>query len=408
VSLRAPVWLLVIVLGAAGGTAAEDDVYATSEESPITLRGLVDVRVGQGTEARAWTTRGPGKTRFGGERDGTGFARATRVTLAQAILELGGSLPWRLVPRVELLLESDADVEWRPLLVEANVRREWGTRTHGLGVAAGLMPPVFSPEHTGPAWTPRYTLTPWAGGSWVWEELRTTGIEGDVWHSLPAGLRLSVLGGFGWGTDELGALLAHRGWVLSDYLSGVNAVLPLGNVDPESETSVFSEQDGIPAVYVWSTLADERNRASLHVGYLDTLADPDRGEALWATRFGTVALVAHPVARVDVVVQWLEGETRTGTNDWDSRFRSIAPLVSVHHRGHRLTARYDHFSVDDRDAPVPRSDEEGDAVTLAYLFEFRLRHRVGAEWIHVDSDRPGSRHGDRVDDVWQVSYRFRY
>jgi len=64
--------------------------------------------------------------------------------------------------------------------------------------------------------------------------------------------------------------------------------------------------------------------------------------------------------------------------------------------------------VDDRDAPVPRSDEHGDAATLAWLFEFRLRHRVGAEWIHVASERPGLRRGDRDEDVWQVSYRFRY
>jgi hypothetical protein len=217
-----------------------------------------------------------------------------------------------------------------------------------------------------------------------------------------------VLGGFGWGTDELGSLLALRGWVLSDYLSGVNAVLPLGVRDPEKETSVFSEQDGIPAIYLWTTLADEGNRASVHVGYLDTLGNADHREALWTTRFGVVAFEAHPLAPVDVVVQWLEGETEVGTYQWDSRFRSIAPLVSGHYRGHRLTARFDHFSVDDRDAPALRSDEDGNAVTLAYLFEFWLRHRLGAEWIHVDSDRPGFRHGDRVEDVWQVSYRFRY
>lgn len=397
----------VVVLGlVASGARAADDVYETPRESPITLRGLVDVRVGQGTRAPAWTNRGPGKTRFGGEREGTGFARETRVTLAQAILELGGRLPWRLVPRVELLLETGADVEWRPLLVEANLRREWGTRARGAGVAAGLVPPVFSLEHTGPAWTPRYTLTPGAAGSWVWEELRTTGLEGEVWRALPARLRLDVLGGLGWGTDELGALLAHRGWVLSDYLSGVNAVLPLGGKAGD-ETAVFSERDGIPALYLWTTLADERNRVSAHLGYLDTLGDPGRGEAFWGTRFGTAGVVVHPLPRLDVVVQYLEGETRTGTNHWDSRFRSVAPLVSVHHGGHRLSARWDHFMVRDTDG-APRSTEDGDAVTLAYLFEFWLRHRVGAEWIHIDSDRPEIRHGDRDEDVWQVAYRFRY
>jgi hypothetical protein len=162
----------------------------------------------------------------------------------------------------------------------------------------------------------------------------------------------------------------------------------------------------VPAVYLWTTLADVDDRGALYVGYLDTAGDPSvRG--LWATRFGTVGAVAHPLAPLDVVVQWIEGETRTRVNAWNTRFRTVAPLLSVHHGPHRLSARWDWFEVSDTDGP-PRSDEHGNASTLAYLLALGLRHRVAVEWIHTDSRHSGLAHADRSDDAWQVSYRFRY
>jgi hypothetical protein len=396
-----PLLALLILASVSPSPAAVEGAYDVEEDRPLTLRGLADTRVVQGGRAPAWTDRGPGKTRFGGDED---FDRRTRVVLAQLALELGGVLPWGIVPRAQLDVESGADVEWRPLLVEAHLRREWGRYERGAGVQVGLMTPPFSLEHAGPAWTPAYTLTPSALGSWVWEELRTTGGELEAWRRLPGGWRADVVGGAGFGADEAGTLLAERGWVLSDYLGGVNATLPLPAAG--KSTAVFSERDGRPALYLWATVTDPTQHAALHFGYFDNLGAVGE-DGVWATRFGTVGAVLHPLPHVDVLVQWLEGGTRTRQNDWESRFRAFYPLVSLHWRGHRLSARYDLFEVHDRDGP-PDSQERGDAGTFAYLFEFWLRHRIGVEYVLVRSHRDAPFRGEPSDDGWQVSYRFRY
>ena len=56
---------------------------------------------------------------------------------------------------------------------------------------------------------------------------------------------------------------------------------------------------------------------------------------------------------------------------------------------------------------APDTNEHGHAFTVAYLFEFWRRHRLGFEYSTVDSDRAGVPENPG-DDGWQVSYRFRY
>jgi hypothetical protein len=82
----------------------------------------------------------------------------------------------------------------------------------------------------------------------------------------------------------MGALLAQRGWVLSDYLSGVNVELPLPARG--RATSVFSERDGRPAVYLRTVLAAASDLAKLELGYFDNLTE-EKGGGGWSTRFGT-------------------------------------------------------------------------------------------------------------------------
>ena len=61
--------------------------------------------------------------------------------LSHLALEIGGSLPFGIVPRAQLELETDADSSSRPLLIEAFLRREWGGAADGFGVQAGTMNP---------------------------------------------------------------------------------------------------------------------------------------------------------------------------------------------------------------------------------------------------------------------------
>ncbi len=395
--------LVALALASLAAAAAADD-YSLEPESPLRLRGLLDTRVVHGGRDLGWTDRGAGKTRYGGNPNGDGPSRDTRLVLSHLALEVGGSLPFGLVPRAQVELETDADSSTRPLLIEAFVRREWGDAAHGFGLQVGTMNPPLSLEHSGPAWTPAYTLTPSALGTWQWEEMRSTGLEGEWWQRFGDTLRLDLIAGTGFGGDDMGALVAQRGWVLSDYLSGVNVELPLPTRG--RTTSVFDERDHRPAVYLRAMLADRRDIVQLHLGYFDNLAAQARSGG-WSTRFGTVGAIVRPLPHTTVLAQYLEGETATEVNAFDSAFRAVYALLSLDYRRHRLTARYDFFRVDDHDGP-PITREEGHALTFAYLVEVGLRHRFAIEYMRVTSHRPATGFDDPSDGGWQFSYRFRY
>jgi hypothetical protein len=59
------------------------------------------------------------------------------------------------------------------------VRRQWVDWEFGWGVQTGVLQAPFSLESLGPAWTSRYTPTPSALSTWLWEEMRVAGAEGE-------------------------------------------------------------------------------------------------------------------------------------------------------------------------------------------------------------------------------------
>ena len=91
------------------------------------MRGLLDVRIARGGRSSSWTSRGPGKTRYGGRET----KRATRLTGSQLALELGAAPSWDVVARAQLNWDPDGYNDDRPLLTEAYLRKEWGEWEHG-------------------------------------------------------------------------------------------------------------------------------------------------------------------------------------------------------------------------------------------------------------------------------------
>ena len=332
-----------------------------------------------------------------------------RFAIAQLALEPSADLPWDL--RFHAQVNWDGDVDDRGdtspdhdvvRLTEGYVRREWGAAAGGWGLLGGVLNPPFSLENTGPAWTPRLTLTPSALNSWLWEEGRVVGLEGEWWRTTAAGTELDAFAGMGWGPDQQGILLARRGWILSDFLSGINSRLPLPA--PGAHTFVFDELDGRPAVYIGGSVRDPWKIGTLRVGYFDNLGDLSvRG--VWHTRYGTVGVALQPLPGLDILFQYLIGTTDTRTAALQSTVQALYPLISYRWRQHRISFRYDDFEVQDDDGP-PSTHECGHAFTVSYLFEFWMRHRVGFEYSTVISDRAGM--SPPGDDGWQISYRFRY
>ena len=163
---------------------------------------------------------------------------------------------------------------------------------------------------------------------------------------MPGGVRLDFFAGAGFGPDQMGRLLAPRGWVLSDYLSGINSDLPIP--EPGKEVSIFDERDHRPAIYTWLTLSDPRGWGKLGLGYFDNLGDQGT-KGVWETRFGTVGAVLHPFSRIDLLFQYLVGKTQNRGANCDVSFNAFYALLSFRYQDHRLSARYDVFRIHDLD-----------------------------------------------------------
>jgi len=411
------VWLAAASLSRAA--AAEDeygveanapDEYAVEEKSPLSLRALLDVRILRAGKAPSWMDRGPGKTRYGGIVEDGDFTRVTRWAISQLALEPQVELPWGLLAHAQVNWEGNIDdhgdvdpTHDSPRLIEGWVRKEWDLDDHGGSLSVGVTNPTNSLEHVGPAWTPRYTLTPSALNTWLWEEGRVLGFEGEWWSRILGEWEASAFAGAGWGPDQQGILLAQRGWVLSDWLAGINSTLVLPA--PGTETHEFDELDGRPALYTGFQIRDPWKIGRLRLGYYDNLGDLAVSR-VWETRYGVAGVAVEPLPGLEVIFQYLIGKTMTRTNHFDSTIQALFPLVSYRWREHRITARYDNFRVEDDDDRPPDSGERGEAVTVAYLFEFWLRHRLAFEYILVDSHRGAG--SDPSDNGWQLSYQFRY
>lgn len=393
---------LLFTCGVAAPLRAQDaGSYDVEADDSVWLRALLDVRIADGGSAVSWTDHGPGKLRYGARSDAGGARRETQFVLSQLAVQMGASLPWGIRAQAQVNLQPDLDSD--PRLIEAFLRREWSTPSTGQSLQLGLMTNPFSLEHTGPAWSPAYSLSASALNSWLWEEISVAGVEGEWWHETRVA-RLGVMVGAGYGPDRLARGLALRGWVMGDHLVGLNSELPMPN---GTRMDIFDERDHRPAAYTSITLADPAERGQLKLGYLDNGGDLDVA-GVWRTRLATVGAVVHPVPSLDVVVQYLRGKARVHDSRNDSSLRAFYALVSNRYKAHRFTVRYDEFKVDDLDGGPSSTRERGDAMTAAYAFEHGLRHSIGLEYLWLTAHRARNARPHLSQDGWQISYRFRY
>jgi hypothetical protein len=389
--------LLALCLAAAPRALAQD------QDSSVWLRAVLDVRVVRAGSAPSWTDSGPGKLRYGGRQTIDGFKRETRFEFSQLTIQLGAALPWGIRAQAQVNVEEDLADKYEPWLIEALLRKEWGRNESGWGVQAGLMNNPFSLEHVGPAWSPEYSISASALDSWLWEEISLAGVEVEMWRVTQSGMRFGGLAGAGFGPDQLGRLVALRGFTMGDGLSGLNTQLPLPS---GARTQIFDERDHRPAAYALFSVGDAGERATLRLGYFDNFADQDKGDS-WNTRFATVGAIFHPISRIDVIAQYLKGAARVRATTNDSDLRAFYALVSYHQTRHRVSLRYDSFRVNDVDGGHS-TQEAGTAWTLAYFLQFGLRHRIGLEYLSMDSHRAEAALPEPSQDGWQLSYRFRY
>lgn len=358
-----------------------------------------------------WIEAGFGKLVDG--REGEGFESAFQGE-AQLGLDLRGGDVVRVHLHGVARTQPDAALGQQVGLVEAfalyRPRLSDSTR---LRVTAGTFFPPTSRENTAPLWSSPYTLTLSALNSWIAEEVRLTGLEIGVTHETVRDELVAAIMAFG-ANDSSGALLAWRGWAMGDRLSTVGEDLPLPPLPTLEPGGAFGMQraegtrpiDELDDRPGWGARArwSRQDVALLQASYLDNRGDRalHRGQYAWRTRMLSLGGELHLGSRLVVVAEAARGDTGMGVESGphvDLDFATGYVLASWRAGSVRLSARYDRFENQDRDQTAEPDQEDGQAVTVAVLWEPAPHVRVGLEGLQLWNDRPAAAFAGANEDV---------
>jgi hypothetical protein len=373
-------------------------------------------------DARLLTVNGPppfiagglGTLRFGGDESGVRLGRA-RFAISQSLGE---------VLSVHLDASSWGDRDKTPVgLTEAYLQyRPYPRAGLRIRVKAGAFYAPISLENRLSGWESPYTLSYSAIDSWLAEEVRTLGAEGQLdWlgsrtgHDFDLG---AVAGVFGW-DDGAGAALAGGGFTLTDRQTVLWGRIGQPGVPPLHAAEPFRQMDGNAGAY-GGLEARYLDRVVLRFLRYDNNANPGAVDAVthtvaWNTSFDSAGLRVDGGNGWTGIIQWLKGATYISPQGVDERwpFRASYVLLSKRFGRQTLSARYDKFEVDDASA-TDGDDygwQKGHAFTLAYIFQPGSRWRYTLEWLHVVStsyNREEYEDGPPMASQTQVQLAIRY
>jgi len=385
--------MVILSLAPAAAARAQADIL-----SPDTLHGLVDFRLSAADGEASFVEGGYGKARYGGAASG-GYR--ARLQVAEAALEWKPRLTWDWSAVVDVAAQSGQD---HPVdLIQAYAVFKPAPRSDTRFQARfGLFYPPISLEHDAPVWGLTDTITPSAINSWVGEEVKVVGAEGQVSHDFGEQQVFLTAGVFGF-DDTSGTLLTYRGWALHDLKSAANGAIPLPTLSPfaaglqDSETYAQLEIDHRAGYYVRAEWRPT-DAFAVHAFHYDNRGDetgvtPDLQWA-WATRFTEVGATLDVDARTRVLAQALTGRTRMGFPTAQGLFADVSfhaayALVTRQAGRGAFTGRIDGFdAVDHSFIGLDNNDEHGWALTGAYRLELSKHADLRFEALKVWSNRP--------------------
>ncbi len=262
----------------------------------------------------------------------------------------------------------------------------------------GAFYPPMSLESRAIGWETPYTITPSAISTWIGEEIRTVGLEGQVdWLGTRMGRSVDLqltAALFGW-NDPAGTMLAAHGFALHDRQTTLFGRVGVPQPDLElASKELFEEIDDRPGYYVGAQLR-YLDRAVLNVLHYDNRADPtvfedDLRDFAWLTKFDAAALRVETGGGWTALVQALDGETYIAPDGFwlDWRFDSWSALLAKRFGPHMIAARRDAFNVEFMGSATASGSEDGDAWTVAYSWDRGGPWRFALEWLRVKSDVP--------------------
>jgi hypothetical protein len=364
------------------------------------LNGLIDLRAVSASDTTSWVNQGLGKQRFDNADK--------NIQLGQAILELKNSLSDTVTSKIvangytdrdDFVDLSEAYMQWKPLPFESGYR---------VKTKLGAFFPTLSLENGGLGWTNPWMISTSAINTWIGEEIKTIGTEitlgrpGQL-HDSPHDVEL--LGSVFKANDPAGGLISWRGWSIGDRVTGLTETLPFPDMPSiygkkgkfkkqGAFEKPFRELDHHHGDYVglnygyngWITLRalHSNNHGDPHILYEQQWA--------WTTVFDQLALRVDFPNDLSLLSQHMKGYTKFGKLNFgvDVDFNSYYWLLSKAIGKHRISARYDHFELIDRDKTfVDNNTENGHALAATWLYNLNGKQQTGIECLRISSYRVG-------------------
>lgn len=360
--------------------------YSADWIQPFDWEVDLDARLVSSDAERSFVNGGLGTLRFDHTQSGLRLGRA-RFAVSEALGEV-----WSL----RLDVSAWGDDDRNPVdLTEAYLQfRPYPVAGYRFRLRAGAFHAPISLENRAAGWESPYTVSYSAINTWLGEELRTIGVEGQLdWLGSRTGhgFDLGLTGGLFGFNDPAGAVVAERGFALGDRQTTLFGRVGSRKSAPLGSEELFHEIDGHAGYYA-GVEARYFDRVVARALHYDNRADPTAFDSAiqdfaWQTHFNSAGLRVEGAGGWTAVVQWLDGETyiNPGGRDLGWPFRARFALVSRQVGHHRLSVRYDSFAVDS-DTPGGYGEQHGHAWTAAYAFEPDTHWRIALEWLRVRSD----------------------
>ncbi|NRD74568.1 hypothetical protein HQQ94_15250 [Shewanella sp. VB17] len=293
----------------------------------------------------------------------------------------------------------------------------------------GIMYPEISMENIATAWSSPYTLTYSTMNSWLGEEVRHLGARLSLEHLGKfngTALDVKLSADFFQYNDTTGAMLAWHGWTSSSRQTLWQEKLPLSalpSLDGGSLASQAKESDPFLELddrmgYHVNTQWRLHDMGRFEFGYYDNDADTrvvKNGQYAWLTQFFHAGIQWRLPYDIEFIAQYMKGDTLMqspqGINIVDNGYNSGFVLLSHRWLKHRVSIRFEDFSVIDNDLTVDDDNSEtGNAMTFSYGYQLRKGWFLQAEYNRVDSTRPAraeqGNSKELIEEQWQLASRY--
>ena len=340
------------------------------------VSGYGDARLVASPAMTSWVNGGLGKFRYGGNEGNFRFAEA----VAQGDLKFDDTVSAIAVVRAEPEQREGVDA------LEAYVAlHPPSDDAIGWSAKLGAFFPTISLENDDLGWTSPYTLTPSAINTWIGEELRTIGGEGQLHWRTPDFGTLTLTGAVFCCNDPAGVLMADRGWAMDDRPTGLfehvrepDATEKLFHAPYPARTGLFDEIDHRAGLYGGLTW-QMAGIGKLQVLRYENQGDPSAnmgGTYAWETKFWSFGARTQFDDLV-LIAQQLTGYTSiqpAGFAEAVTKFQSGFLLASYDLEGFgledwRASVRGDLFQTRHIAATPNPMSEDGDAVTAALSWQ---------------------------------------